>query len=329
MGKVKRAEPKVLTVIQPPAGWSAQLKYLFLAMRPRQWIKNLILFMALIFSLNQHWNFDNLGQVAYLIGITVAAFALFCLLSSAEYLFNDIVDINADRHHPKKKERPLASGKLNLTVTWVVAILLPLVALPLSYWLSSATSSGSGFGVVATLYFLLALSYSLFLKRQVIIDILAIAGGFVLRAVAGAVILSYPISPWLYICTMLLALLLVLGKRRQEFMLLEGNLGNYSKTLTEYSPKLLDEMLALVTAATVVSYSLYTFSAENLPQNHAMMLTIPFVLYGIFRYLYLIHNKGLGGSPEELLFKDKPLTATVFLWGLTVTFILFFSNYLA
>ena len=302
--------------------WSTQLKYLFLAMRPKQWFKNLILFMALIFSLNQHWNLGNIGHAIYLLGITAASFALFCLISSAEYLINDLLDIEADRQHPTKRYRPLASGKLNPNLTWAVAIILLAVAIPMSYWLCWTIGSGFGFGVVATMYFLLALSYSLFLKKQVIIDVFALSGGFVLRAVAGALVLGFPISPWLYICTLLLALFLSLSKRRHELVSLGSNSGNHRQSLFEYTPKLIDEMIALVTAATLVSYCLYTFSAENLPKNHAMMLTVPFVLYGIFRYLYLIHVRNMGGNLEDVLFKDKPLMANIFLWVLTAFLIL-------
>ena len=317
MAKHQAVKKEALTAIEPSGKWQTQLKYLFLTMRPRQWIKNLLLFMALIFSFNQHWNFNDPGHVIYLLGITVAAFALFCLLSSAEYLINDLIDLEADRNHPQKKERPLASGKLNLTLARIVAILLPVVVLPVCYWLSSAAGSSYSFGVVASLYFLLALAYSLLLKKHVIIDVFAIAGGFVLRAVAGAVILGYNASPWLYICTLLLALFLALGKRRQELKLLDTNSGNHRRTLIEYTPGLLDEMISVVATATLVSYCLYTFTAENLPDNHAMMLTIPFVLYGLFRYLYLMHNDGAGGSPEEVFLNDKPLIATVLLWILT------------
>jgi 4-hydroxybenzoate polyprenyltransferase len=325
IGKANVVQTDFWNTIERSSGWPTQLKYLFLAMRPQQWIKNLLLFMALIFSLNQHWSFENIGHAVYLLGIVTAGFALFCLISSAEYLINDLLDIEADRQHPTKRERPLASGRLNRTLTWTVAILLPVVAIPMSYWLSSATGSGFAFGIVATLYFLLALNYSLFLKKLVIIDVFALAGGFVLRAMAGAVVLGFPISPWLYICTLLLALFLALSKRRHELVSLGSNSGNHRQSLIEYTPKLIDEMIGLVTAATVVSYSLYTFSAENLPKNHTMMLTVPLVLYGIFRYLYLMHVKKMGGSLEEVLLKDKPLIATVFLWVVTGFFILLAS----
>jgi len=323
VAKYQTVEKKSVDTIQPIKAWVIQLKYLVVAMRPKQWYKNLLLFVALIFSLNEHWNFQEISHARHLLGITAAAFLLFCALSIATYLINDLIDLNADRQHPKKKDRPLASGKLSLKLTFTVAILLTLVALPLSYWLGLATGAGPTFGILATLYVLLTLSYTLFLKHVVILDVFIVASGFVLRVIAGSVILSFPISPWLYICTMLLALFLALTKRRHEISLLLENSGNHRKTLSEYTIKFIDEMIALITAATLISYSLYTFSAENLPENHAMMLTIPFVLYGIFRYLYLIHIKGAGGSLEEMLLKDKSLIITVSLWVISVVLILY------
>lgn len=323
MAKYQTVEKKPVDTIQPIKVWVIQFKYLIVAMRPKQWYKNLLLFVALIFSLNEHWNFQDISQARHLFGITAAAFLLFVLLSIATYLINDLIDLNADRQHPEKKDRPLAAGKLSLKLTTNVAILLTLVSLPLSYWLGLATDAGPTFGILATLYFLLTLSYSLFLKHVVILDVFVVASGFVLRVVAGSVILSFPISPWLYICTMLLALFLALTKRRHEISLLSENSGNHRKTLSEYTTKLIDEMIALITAATLISYCLYTFSAENLPDNHAMMLTIPFVLYGIFRYLYLIHIKGAGGSLEEMLLKDKSLIITIALWVISVILILY------
>jgi 4-hydroxybenzoate polyprenyltransferase len=302
-----------------------QFKLLILAMRPKQWIKNLILFTALLFSLNRHWSINDIGQAINPVFITVIATSIFCLLSGAEYLINDLLDIEADRQHPGKKDRPLAAGKLNVAFTRLATIALVVILLPASYWFSLAVSSSIAFGLIVTIYFLLALSYSLLLKRLVIIDVLAIAGGFVLRAVAGAVILNFEISAWLYICTLLLALFLALSKRRQELNLLTTNSGNHRYTLNEYVPSLLNEMITLVVAATLISYSFYTFNAQGTSENHSMMITIPFVLYGIFRYLYLVHVKGMGGSPEEMLLKDKPLLITAFSWGAVVFIVLSFA----
>ena len=161
------------------------------------------------------------------------------------------------------------------------------------------------------------------MKQLVIIDVLSVAAGFVLRAAAGAEVIGVPISPWLYVCTVLGALLIAMGKRRHELVLLEESAASARQILQEYTVPLLDQMISAITSATIIAYSLYTFSAENLPSNHSMMLTVPFVLYGTFRYLYLIHQKGAGGSPEEILLTDRPLLITVLGWGATATAILY------
>lgn len=289
---------------------SQTLKALLLTMRPRQWTKNLLIFAGIVFDL-------KLFVLPYL-ARTVLAFVLFCLLSSAVYLINDLIDVEKDRRHPRKRHRPLASGQLSPQVAQAATAMIVVIALPLSFWLSLP------FGGIALTYLALMLAYSFRLKHVVIIDVLTVAAGFALRAGAGTVI--FPIerfSPWLYVCTVLGALLISFGKRRHELTLLENNAVNHRASLDEYSPALLDEMIAVVTSTTVIAYSLYTFSAPNLPSNHAMMLTIPFVLYGIFRYLYLIHRHNEGGSPEELFLKDRPLALTVVIWGLTVVAILY------
>jgi 4-hydroxybenzoate polyprenyltransferase len=280
-------------------------------MRPKQWTKNIVIFAALVF--------DEKLFVPDLLAKTVAAFVLFCLISSAVYLINDLVDIDKDRQHPAKRHRPLASGQLKPSVALAAAILIPLVGLPLSFALKPF------FGVVALSYLAVMIAYSFVLKNIVIIDVLTIATGFVLRVAAGAIVVEVErFSPWLYVCMTLLALFQGFGKRRHELVLLEGNANEHRPSLNEYNLQLLDEMIAVVTSATVVAYSLYTFSAPNLPANHAMMLTIPFVLYCIFRYLYLMHFKKEGGSPEEILLKDKPLIIAFGLWGLAVIVIMYF-----
>jgi 4-hydroxybenzoate polyprenyltransferase len=284
-------------------------------MRPRQWAKNGVIFAALIFD-------HHLFQPGPLAG-TIAGFALLCVLSSAVYIINDLADIEKDRLHPKKRLRPLASGALKKEVAVAAAIILPVVALPLAFWLNW------GFGIVAVIYVAQNLLYSFWLKHAVIIDVLLVALGYLLRVTAGALIIQVAISPWLYICMTLLALFMGFGKRRGELVLLGRNgTGNGTatrKVLEEYTLPFLDELINLVSSATVMAYSLYTFSAENLPKNHAMMLTVPFVLYGIFRYLYLIHIKGEGGAPEELVLTDRPLQITFFLWGLSAVLILYLN----
>jgi 4-hydroxybenzoate polyprenyltransferase len=279
------------------------------AMRPKQWPKNAFVFAALVFD-------GDLFQIT-LLWRTILAAILFCLMSGVIYLINDIVDIEKDRQHPEKRHRPLASGQLGTTTAIAAAAGISGVSLPLAFLLDVP------FGVVLAGYFALQVAYSFVLKDLVIIDVLTVAAGFVLRAVGGAVVIGVTISPWLYVCTTLFALFIGFSRRRHELVLLAGEAGNHRASLDEYSLHLLDHMIATAASTTVIAYSLYTFLAPNVPANHAMMLTIPFVLYGVFRYLYLIHAQNEGGSPEETLLRDRPLLITVALWGLTVTSILY------
>lgn len=281
------------------------------SVRPKQWTKNLLLFLALIFA-------RTLTDPS-LVLLAGLAFVDFCLLAGATYLVNDLVDLEQDREHPIKRFRPIASGQLPPSVAAAASLALfaPGIAL--------AWAVGTPFLLMAMLYVVLTLSYSFGLKHMVIMDVLAVAAGFVIRAAAGAVAISVPISPWLYVVTILGALFIAISKRRHELLLLQSNAANHRKILEEYSVPLLDQMISVVTSATVIAYSLYTFSAENLPKNHAMMLTIPFLLYGIFRYLYLTHMKDVGGSPEEVLIADRPLLVTILGWGLVSTAILYLA----
>ncbi|HEY68720.1 MAG TPA: decaprenyl-phosphate phosphoribosyltransferase, partial [Thermoflexia bacterium] len=244
-------------------------------MRPKQWVKNIFIFAALVFDV-------KLFVPLYLVQ-TVAGFVLLCLISGAVYIINDLADVEKDRQHPRKRNRPLASGQLGTRPAIVAVILILLVVLPLGFLLNPA------FGAILTGYLLLQIAYSFWLKNAVIIDVLVIAVGFLLRVAAGAPLAEAELSPWLYICMTLLALLIGFGKRRHELVLLKENANAHRQSLREYNLPLLDHAISIVTASTLLAYALYTFSAPNLPQNHAMMLTIPFVLYGIFRYLYLIH----------------------------------------
>jgi len=282
-------------------------------MRPKQWTKNAFIFAALVFDQQLFHPMPFLR--------TLAGFGLLCLLSSAVYLINDLADIEKDRQHPIKRNRPLASGRLKPGVAIAAAIVLPAIALPLSFMLHWH------FGIIALIYLVKDLLYSFWLKNVVIIDILVLASGFVLRVAAGVAIITVArFSPWLYICMTLLALFLGFGKRRAELTLLAKQAGNTRTVLKEYTLAFLDELINLVSTAAVIGYSFYTFSAENLPKNHAMMLTIPFVLYGIFRYLYLIHVRGEGGAPDELLLTDRPLQIAIGLWGLSAVLILYLSR---
>ena len=289
------------------------LKALIKTMRPRQWIKNGFIFFALIF--------DRQLFLAEPFLRTVVGFFLFCLVSSAVYLFNDIADVEADRNHPEKKNRPIASGKLPVRVAWMSALLLAFIAIPFGYWLSPY------FALILAAYLVINLLYSRWLKHVSILDVLIISSGFVLRVAAG-VALIYPVerfSPWLYMITILFSLYVGLGKRRAELNLLAQGASAHRKVFEGYTIPLLDQYITIVSGMTIIAYSLYTFSAPNLPENHAMMLTIPFVVYGIFRYLQLIQIGHAAGSPDEVALKDRPLQITVLLWGLTVIGIFYLS----
>jgi 4-hydroxybenzoate polyprenyltransferase len=287
------------------------MRNLFATLRPQQWVKNFVLFAGLIFS-------QNLDKPELILK-SVAGFALFCLLSSSVYIFNDIMDIESDRKHPLKSARPIASGKISIPTATMLFLIFALIALGLSFWLSPI------FALAALSYFVLNLLYSVYLKNVVIIDVMSIAAGFVIRAVAGVVIIGVEISAWLVVCTILLALFLGFGKRRHELLLLENQATDHRKILSEYSPYFLDQMISVVTASTVIAYVFYTLSSEvetKLGTKH-MDLTIPFVLYGVFRYLYLIHQKEGGGSPTRMLLTDKPILACVILWLLAVILIVY------
>ncbi|MBV9173664.1 MAG: decaprenyl-phosphate phosphoribosyltransferase [Chloroflexi bacterium] len=293
------------TVVAPRA--------LLVALRPKQWTKNGLLFVALAFTL-------NLQETALLVR-SVIAFAAFCALSSAGYLLNDVLDVEADRRHPTKRLRPIASGQVPVGLALGVGLLLAAAGLLACFVL------GSMLGILALAYVLLTAVYSTTLKHLVLLDIFGLAGGFVLRAAAGAVAIDVPISPWLYIATLLGALLIALGKRRTELQTLPAEIAiGHRRNLESYSLEFVDQLILVVSSAAVMTYALYTFSAENLPRNHSMMLTIPVVLYGLFRYLFLVHDGNVGGSPEDLLFRDRPLLASVSVWALLSVVILYLGR---
>lgn len=282
------------------------------ALRPRQWVKNGFIFAALLFD-------GQLFHIGPLVR-TSLGFALLCMASGTVYLLNDMVDLEADRQHPAKRHRPLASGKLPLRVAQVTAPILLLLTLAGSYWLSPA------FALIVASYLLINFVYSYWLKHVPIIDVFIIATGFLLRVGAGVSLIEIErFSPWLYVCTTLLALFIGFGKRRAEIVLLAEAANSHRRVLDGYSIAFLDQLINIVSALTIMAYSLYTFSAENLPANHLMMLSIPFVIYGVFRYLFLIHVEQRGGAPEEMLLKDRPLMATVVLWGVASTLVLYFA----
>jgi 4-hydroxybenzoate polyprenyltransferase len=281
------------------------LTALLKTMRPRQWSKNIFVFAALVFD-KQLFILDSFLR-------TLAGFALFCLISSCVYIFNDLADVEADRQHPDKKNRPIASGKLSVSAAWVAGTALVFLTLGAAYFL------GSAFEVVLIIYFLLNLVYSKWLKHIPIVDVLVLAACFVLRVHAGVTLIHVQrFSPWLYVVMTLLSLFLGFGKRRAELALLAHGAGSHRKVLEGYTLPLLDQYIMIVSGTTIVAYSLYTFSAPNVPQNDSMMLTIPFVIYTIFRYLYLIEVKHTGGAPEEILLSDRPFQIAMVLWGLAV-----------
>ena len=287
------------------------LNALIKTMRPRQWVtKNIFIFAAIVFD-KQLFVLDSFLR-------TLAGFALFCLISSSVYIFNDIADVEADRQHPEKKNRPIPSGKLPIPAAWSAGVLLAAVTLGAGYLLALS------FGYVMGLYFLLIMVYSKWLKHIPIVDVLVISAGFVLRVGAGVTLIQVErFSPWLYVVMTLLSLFLGFGKRRAELALLLQGAGSHRKVLDGYTLPLLDQYIMIVSGTTIVAYSLYTFSAPNVPENHSMMLTIPFVVYTIFRYLYLIEVKHAGGAPEEILLSDRPFQIAMFLWVATVIVIFY------
>jgi 4-hydroxybenzoate polyprenyltransferase len=279
------------------------LTALIKSMRPRQWTKNVFVFVPLFFD-NK---LTDLESVLH----TVEAFILLCLMSSAVYLMNDLVDIEKDRQHPIKKNRPLPAGELSPTVAAVTAVILAIGSLAAGYLLSP------NLALILLLYLLIQIAYSFWLKNVVLVDVLVVASGFLLRIAAGVAVIEVErFSPWLYVFSGFLALFLVLGRRRHELVLLGESGTSHRSILSEYNIDLIDRMLGIVTTGAVVAYSLYTFLAEGLPANHVMMLTIPFVLYAIFRWLYLIHVRHEGGAPEEIVLRDRPLQLSVILWGI-------------
>lgn len=287
------------------------LRALVVSLRPDQWTKNLVVLAALAFS-------KHLFERGPLLRASLAV-AIFCGLSGAVYLLNDVADVESDRLHPVKKRRPIASGSLAVRTAVTTAVLLGLACLGLSFAL------GPAFAACAALYLALNLAYSFRLKEVVIVDVLSVSLGFVLRAVAGAVAIGVHISDWLLICTVLLALFLSLAKRRHELTTLSASASGHRKILAEYSPYLLDQMISVVTASLVTAYAFYTTAPDTRDrfETDRLVWTLPFVLYGIFRYLYLVHLKEKGGSPTDVLLTDRPLLLAVGLWALATVAIVY------
>jgi 4-hydroxybenzoate polyprenyltransferase len=283
---------------------------LLVSMRPEQWTKNLIVFAALIFG-------RRLMDPAA-VGLSLAAFLIFCALSGVVYLINDVSDREADQQHPLKRRRPIAAGELQPSVALAVAVVIGVAAIAAAIWIAPAL------GLIAAAYLALFVGYSRVLKHVVILDVLTIAIGFVLRAAAGAAAIDVPVSHWLLVCTILLALFLALSKRRHELTMLADAAMGHRRILEEYNPYLLDQMIGVVTASTLVAYIIYCTSPETIEKfgTDNLVLTTPFPIYGIFRYLYLTHQKG-SGSPSEVLLTDRPLVICIALWGLAVIAIIY------
>ncbi len=291
----------------------AMVAALLRTMRPRQWPKNAFIFAALIFD-------RQLTRPGPFLA-TLAGFTLLCLASGAVYVINDLADLESDRKHPTKRLRPIASGALTTTAARVAAVVLIVATL------AGSLALNSSFALVVFGYLGLNVLYSSWLKHIPIIDVFSIAAGFVLRVAAGVTLITVErFSPWLYVCMTLLALFIGFGKRRAELTLLQAEANTHRRVLDGYTIGYLDQLIMIVSSTTVIAYSLYTFSAVNLPENHLMMLTIPFVIYAIFHYLHLIHVENQGGAPEDLLLRDRPLMVTILLWGLTSVVILYLGS---
>lgn len=282
------------------------------ALRPRQWIKNLVILVPLVFDI-------KLLQMQYLVP-SLLAFGVFCALASSVYLINDLFDAEADRLHPTKKNRPIAAGLITPRSAVITAVMLPLLALPAAYAIKPLL------GLLAAVYWVQNLLYSYRLKNIVILDVMVVATGFLLRLGAGVTLVNVErFSPWMFICVGLGALLVGFGKRRHELTLMQAQASNHRSVLQEYTLPFLDLAINMAAAAILIAYSLYTFSAPNMPANHLMMLTIAPVWYGTLRYLYLLHVAGKGGAPEDLLLEDRPLLATVFVWALAAVLVLYLA----
>ena len=284
---------------------------IFESLRPKQWTKNLFMFAGLLFAQNI-FNLPLLSKVT-------GAFFTFCLLAGSVYILNDLTDLEEDRRHPIKRLRPIASGRLKPIQAIAALIIFLTFSLTMSYRLNYS------FFMVTVVYLLLQVAYSLWLKGLVILDVLVVASGFFLRVIAGAVVAAVEMSSWLLICTIFLSLFLTLSKRRHDLVVIGQAVQPHKKVLGEYNPYLLDQMISMITASTLVTYTLYTMSEETVKKfgTKNLIFTIPFVLYGIFRYLYLIYEKGQGGNPENILVRDIPLMVDIVLWVAAIGLILY------
>ena len=287
-----------------------------LSMRPIQWTKSLLVFLPLAFSLGEKWELDDTGLFGELFLRALIGSLIFCALSGAVYLINDIFDRERDRVHPRKRKRPIASGELPLAVARTSAVLL------LAGSISSSFIMGTGFGIVSVAFVAMNLGYSSFLKRLIILDVMMVSAGYLIRVVAGALVIDVTVSPWLYTTISLGALFIALGKRYSELKSAKERAAEQRSVLEEYSEPYLSQLITITSTATLVAYALYTFTASNVPDDHSMMLTGPFVVFGLFRYLYLVNHTNDAESPELVILKDKPLLIDVLLWAATAILVL-------
>lgn len=310
MGCQKYTQPKQLSFPLGLCYYFGMLKATVRAMRPKQWVKNVLIFAALVFD-------RKIGYPSLVLR-TVLGAIFFSLTASAIYLINDIVDVESDRSHPTKKFRPIASGALPIPIAWGAAAVLLVVGIGGAYWLSPY------FALVCAIYVVLNLSYSIYLKHIPILDVIILASFYVIRVAAGVTIIHVErFSPWLYIATTFLALFMGISKRRTELVNNKTNANQSRKVLSGYTLAYLDQLLMIVLTCTIITYSLYTFSAPNLPDNHVTMLTIPFVIFGVFRYLYLVQVEGHGEAPEEIVLQDRPFQINMVVWGISVLLIFY------
>ncbi|MCH2311948.1 MAG: UbiA prenyltransferase family protein [SAR202 cluster bacterium] len=289
---------------------------IFVTMRPKQWSKNLLIFFALLFSVQESWDITKWSTMDSMLTSSIIAFIIFSVISGAVYLINDVIDYEKDSIHPVKSLRPIAAGKLSKKTSIIAGCSLLVIGLTSSFLLHI------NFGWIAIAYISLMTSYSIGLKNIVLIDCFAISAGFVLRAIAGAAVVDVPISLWLYLCTALGALVIALGKRRSELTRSGDKAELQRSSLKSYSLKLIDSVSVIAIISTIIAYITYTFIATNLPDNYLMTLTIPMVIYGLLRYAYLVHFKNLGESPEDLLLSDKHLLGTVTIWIVVTALVL-------
>ena len=318
------------TADRRPGSLAAIVYGLLRSMRPRQAPKNGLVLVALFFTVNKWWDLDQIGGMARLIATSAVATLIFIIVSGVVYIVNDLFDVERDRAHPRKRFRPIASGLVPTGAAWTTAGVLLIGSMAAAFVVSAS------FGFIVLGYFALSQAYNLVLKNAVILDVGTVAAGFVLRAAAGSVAidgfkfgtgpehieLDLTISPWLYVMTSLGALLISLGKRRSELTTL-GEAGvSHRRALRDYTVPFTDQLISVVAPATVIAYTLYTFTADNLPSDNSMMLTIPFVLYGVFRSLFLLHQRDLGGTPEEIFLTDRPLLLSIVLWLVAASTIL-------